>query len=439
MLGSVLVTTFLNFIAYLILILILQYLCHAQMNLSRRNLMICIIVAVCSMSATDFFCSEEISSNTIIVLYFGTILVLSRRRIIDLLLSLVAFFLYVAFCLIPVEMITHIFPKIDYPISPFGVDYSVLSLLMDLTVLAMLCGIRYITNKYSFQAQLSLKELLISIILPFISLLAYTIVFLAGGVSLSATLFWKISMSMLSVAGYVYYFYTLIDTRVRAYNEINARTQTAYLKAQLDSLQNLKEKEKDVHKMRHDLKNHLTVIESLCAQGQYDKVISYTGNLSCSYLTSSCPISGNKIADTIIHTKMKTAQDSGIEFTFEGTLSGLDALSEPDICGLLANAYDNAIEACLSQEHAYIHTKARVTRNHTYIRICNSIPQKLRIKNNQLKTTKDDKYSHGYGIEIMKQIAHKYHGRCTISSTDSEFILEIMLITADKTCSAKLA
>lgn len=434
MLGPILVSTFFNFIAYLILLFILQYLCHAHMNLSRRNLILCIIVAVCSMIASQLFCCEEIASSTIIILYLGTILILSKRRIIDFMLSIVAFLLYVAFCIIPCEMILHMFPKINYSISPFGINYSVLSLLIDFTILSMLWGIRYITNKYSVRSNLSAKEVLFSIIVPFISLLAYTMMFIVINNSLPSLLFWEISMSALAIAGHVYYFYILIDSRVRASREINARKEIAYLYAQLDSLQNLKEKEEDVQKMRHDIKKHLSVIEALCAQGQYDKVISYTGNISHSYLTNNCLISGNKIADIIIQTKMNTAQDYGIEFTFEGTLSGLDSMSEPDICGLLANAYDNAIEACCTQDYAYIHTKAHVTRNHTYIRICNSIPQKLPIKNNQLKTTKQDKYKHGYGIEIMKQIVHKYHGSYTISSTDSEFILEFILTTVDKSC-----
>ena len=184
--------------------------------------------------------------------------------------------------------------------------------------------------------------------------------------------------------------------------------------------------------MRHDLKNHISVIESLCAQGNYTEVLSYTSKLGSSYFTGNQPISGNKIADTILYTKTKSAKDAGIDFTFEGDLSALDALSEPDICGLLANAYDNAIEACLTQEHAYIHTKANTTRNHTYIEIRNSIPKKIKIHSNQIKTTKEDKYNHGYGIEIIKQIASKYHGSCEITSTNTEFILAIKLITTSK-------
>ena len=46
--------------------------------------------------------------------------------------------------------------------------------------------------------------------------------------------------------------------------------------------------------------------------------------------------------------------------------------------------------------------------------------------------TKEDKYNHGYGIEIMKQIANKYHGSCDISSTDTEFVVEITLVTTMK-------
>ena len=104
-------------------------------------------------------------------------------------------------------------------------------------------------------------------------------------------------------------------------------------------------------------------------------------------------------------------------------------MSDPDVCGLLANAYDNAIEACISQEHAYIHTKANSTKNHTFIEIRNSIPKRIKIHHNSLKTTKGDKYNHGYGLEIMKQIAHKYHGSCEISSSNTEFTLIFKLIT----------
>lgn len=429
MIGAMLITTLINLITFLILILILQYLCSAHMNLSHKNLILCTMIAAVSMIVTQLFDWKPLCDYTILVVYFGAILILSRKRLIDLLLSILAFLLYTSIGVLPLFAVEYLFPDLNDTICLLSVEYSAISLIIDITMLTALLGIHFITRKYAYHSRLHPKEILLSIILPFFSLMICAILHFNVGDSPAITLTWQICMTLLFIAGYAYYFYNLIESRVRGYREITARTQTAYLKTQLDSLQDLKEKEKDVQKMRHDLKNHLSVIESLCVQGNYNEVLAYTSKFNCSYLASSQEISGNKIADAILHTKRKAAQDARIEFTFEGTLAHLDTMTEPDICGLLANAYDNAIEACLTQEQAYIHTKAHTTRNHTYIEIRNSIPKKIKIRSNQIKTTKEDKYNHGYGIEIMKQIANKYHGSCEISSSSTEFILTIKLIT----------
>lgn len=82
------------------------------------------------------------------------------------------------------------------------------------------------------------------------------------------------------------------------------------------------------------------------------------------------------MTDLVVRAKMKVCEGHGITFTFQGSLSGFDTLEAPDICGLLSNAYDNAIEACLSQENAYIHTKVSTTRNYTVVQIVNSIEKR---------------------------------------------------------------
>ena len=91
MIGAVIITTFLNLIAYLIVILILQHLCFAHMNLSNKNLIICTLVATVAMLGTQLLDMETICNYVIYIMYFGTILVLSSKRLIDLLLSFLAF------------------------------------------------------------------------------------------------------------------------------------------------------------------------------------------------------------------------------------------------------------------------------------------------------------------------------------------------------------
>lgn len=126
---------------------------------------------------------------------------------------------------------------------------------------------------------------------------------------------------------------------------------------------------------------------------------------------------------------MKICEERGIDFTFTGALSGFDALDAPDICSLLSNAYDNAIEACMSQENAYIRTTVHTTPNHTAIQIVNSVSKKVSIRNNRAASSKRDKAAHGYGIDIMRRIAYKYGGSCTLHCDKREFTVKIVVLT----------
>lgn len=104
-------------------------------------------------------------------------------------------------------------------------------------------------------------------------------------------------------------------------------------------------------------------------------------------------------------------------------------LTAPHTCGLLSNAYDNAIGARLPQTGTFICTKISTTRNYTVVQIVNSVTKKIPIRNNHAATPKRDRQAHGYGIDIMKQIAHKYHGSRTPHFDGQEFTVKLVLLT----------
>lgn len=426
----------LNIIAYLMLILILQYLCCAHLRLNNRNLVICSSLGSIVICLLTFFLTNPLIFYPMFYLiYFSTILILSYKRLIDMLLSIVALLIYVAIDVVP-PYILNLLPFNYHDIITIGeLELSVSSVMIDVCLLFLLLSLHWFLQKYQFVLRLSAKDVLLALMLFGYSIIITVLLNLANtdDKPLWTKIVWNIILLSAFLSCIIYYVYNLAQTRLRLYHEKLIRTQTAYLTTQLDALQYLKEKEKDVQKMSHDLKKHLAVIEALCAQGHYDEVRSYSDKLNSMFLANINPISGNRIADTILASRQKKAEEHNIRFTFEGSLSNLNSLPEPDICSLLANAYDNAMEACVFQSNAYIYTKANTTKNYTSIEIRNSIPKKLKIHNNRLATTKLDKQNHGYGIEIIKQIAQRYHGYCTISSSESEFILDISLHTSKQT------
>lgn len=430
MTGALIFTSLINLTSYLILILILQYLCNAHLRLSNKNLILCSLSALFFIVATQFFCSEQFGFYLIFILYYATILILSYKRFTDILLSFIAMLIYTSLGVIPTMMLKSLPITLNDNITIFGVHTTLSSSGLDIIMLASLLFLRNILHKYHISLKFNFKEILLSLLMIYLAFMALVFMYLNNASSRKVTLassFWSIFLLIAFLVSIIYYVYIIVESRIKLYHEYVERSQITYLTTQLDALQYLKEKEDSTRKLRHDFNKHLSVIQTLCVEGRFDEVRAYSAELSSTFPTASTPISGNNIADTILTTRKKIAEDNSISFTYEGSLSRLDILSAPEICSLLANAYDNAIEACSKQTNAFIHTKANTTNHFTSIEIRNSVNKKPRIHGNRIATTKPDKKNHGYGIAIMEQIVKKYHGQLTISSTKSEFILKIIL------------
>lgn len=107
----------------------------------------------------------------------------------------------------------------------------------------------------------------------------------------------------------------------------------------------------------------------------------------------------------------------------------LSFICENDVYALLGNILDNAIEASEKQKK----DEERVVSISTiskegFIRVHeeNLFDGDLIYENNVLKTTKQNKLYHGFGVKSIKLIAEKYNGDVSISAKDGKFILDIL-------------
>lgn len=111
-------------------------------------------------------------------------------------------------------------------------------------------------------------------------------------------------------------------------------------------------------------------IRSLIESKDYSSVLSYTDNLTDNFDPEMIFIdSGNKIADAILTDKMHIAQSNEIVFQFEGT--SFSEISAFDLCIILSNGLNNAIEACLKTNNRLIYVKATKQKSFQYIEISN--------------------------------------------------------------------
>lgn len=210
----------------------------------------------------------------------------------------------------------------------------------------------------------------------------------------------------------------------------------------IDKMQNelyrtqFKEAEKkydEMNKIHHDMKNHLQCISSLLDDKEYEKAENYIADMIKNKLNFEFKQinTGNRVVDAISNAKLTQCIDENILTTVDaGSIEA--SIDDVDMCSLLGNIFDNAIEACRKVEkNKEIHFEINQKKGYINIIMKNSVQNSVIENNPKFKTTKKHKDIHGYGIKIVKSIVEKYNGMMELFEQDSFFIADIWISCGD--------
>jgi sensor histidine kinase regulating citrate/malate metabolism len=174
----------------------------------------------------------------------------------------------------------------------------------------------------------------------------------------------------------------------------------------------------NLREFRHDYKNHMACLQALLEHNEYEDARQYIYEITNQEILEANSIfTGSKIADIILSDKKDKAKPANIIIDFAGEIS--DKISASDLCTILANALDNAIEACRKisgSEPKTITVKCAFIHNVQVIQISNPIAKKVDIINNTADTSKEDTSKHGFGLYNIKKTVNKYKGDFEIKS-----------------------
>ena len=163
----------------------------------------------------------------------------------------------------------------------------------------------------------------------------------------------------------------------------------------------------------HDIKNHIATIDTLAATKDITKVRSYISSISDHYnLTNAVPISGNKMLDVICSQKLEQCDSLGITLTVRNEGVSLDFMDDVDLCAVITNLLDNAIEACkLSKLKKIEISFYNKNGAFTVISMKNSSDMVPLVVNHQFVTTKKEKANHGIGMLSIQKSINRYDGK----------------------------
>ena len=191
----------------------------------------------------------------------------------------------------------------------------------------------------------------------------------------------------------------------------------------------LGEKETELRKFRHDIKNHMLVLISLINERKNEEAIKYIEGMSV-LIEKTKPRfdSGNYIADAIINSKYILAESNNINLNLSGFIVS-EEIENIDMVILLSNLLDNAIDGCKEIEgNKEINIYSVISKGVWTLTVENPIDKKVEINNaGRVDTTKEDKKLHGYGLINIEGVAKKYGGMMKIKIEDGKFINKVVI------------
>lgn len=138
---------------------------------------------------------------------------------------------------------------------------------------------------------------------------------------------------------------------------------------------------------------------------------------------------GNGIVDAILAEKQEKATIVNSVITFNGAIAA-SAITATDLCVIFGNTLDNAIEACEKLQtdiKKEISVVCKCNSGFMFLTISNPVAESIKIHNNTIQTTKQDKSNHGFGLYSLQKVINKYEGLLEISCEKNLFTVNISL------------
>lgn len=124
--------------------------------------------------------------------------------------------------------------------------------------------------------------------------------------------------------------------------------------------------------------------------------------------------SGNDIIDAIINCKAAEADRDHIEFEFNADFHLPTSLSSIDICGVLSNQIDNALEACRVIPEGRLRkviVEIKQKECFAFFTVKNTAAENPLLKNPELASTKmNSDHLHGWGIKNIRDTVERNNG-----------------------------
>lgn len=259
-----------------------------------------------------------------------------------------------------------------------------------------------------------------------LSLIAFLVYSFDGPINVyQMNFFTYVAMSLLIINLFIYWF---IKQESKRTLELQKNKMEITHSQGIVQLYDQITKERDIlGKREHEFKNTITILKSLMAEEQYDKMKEILNVQNTELINNSNVFeTGNRLINIILNTKYAEAREKGITFRFViGDLSSLK-IEDRDCIVILTNILNNAIEAAeqCTADNRILSIKAVIEEGQFIFACRNSF---VNDNNPVMKSKKTDVVSHGYGLENIKEAVNRNKGNFFFEIEEKEFVSVVII------------
>ena len=186
----------------------------------------------------------------------------------------------------------------------------------------------------------------------------------------------------------------------------------------------------ELRKFRHDFRHNIGALNVLASNGDIEGIKEYLKDYSASLPElQDVVFCENLMLNAVFGFYFAMAKEQGINVKYKLNIPNDIACSSSDLCVLIGNLFENAIEAqaSIKASKRFISIKTDSFDQSFYLVIENSFDGKVSSSNGQILSKKRNFASGGLGLESVKAIIDKYNGDFKVEYNDRTFTVSIML------------
>lgn len=226
-----------------------------------------------------------------------------------------------------------------------------------------------------------------------------------------------------------FYFIFILLYYVETQRQTSIQRERDMLDTQLRQSQaefiTLKQMQQNAATYRHDMRHHFTLLQGLASEGHIEELKEYL-HTAQSDIESITPtrFSENETINIVLSAYSTKAKQSSVSLTIDAKLPSSLPFSDTELCSLLSNALENAINACENIPEI----DKRIIKIRIYSKnnkICIDIRNTYLVEpqfHNGLPITNER--GHGFGTKSMAYIVEKHGGVYHFSIEDGWFIFQ---------------